>query len=59
MMSWGATTFFFDFDIFSMSPIVRAAPLDRRVATRWPSTVSMRTSDGSTQRGLPLGSRPS
>jgi len=48
-----------DLDIFSMSPIERRAPFDRRVATRWPSIVSMRTSVGSTQRGFPTSSWPS
>ncbi len=42
MMSSGSTTFFLDFDIFSIEPISISAPVDRRLARRWPSTSSIK-----------------
>ena len=49
MMSSGSTTFFFDFDIFSIAPISTGAPVKVSFALRVLPSVSTVTSAGSTK----------
>ncbi len=53
MMSSGSTTFFFDFDIFSMAPMVIGSPVFTWNASRSPPVVSKRISPGGTQAPAP------
>ena len=47
-MSSGSTTFFLDFDIFSIAPISIGAPVSTCAALRTLPSLSIRTSAGNT-----------
>ena len=49
MMSSGSTVFFFDFDIFSIGPIVTSSPVLTSTARRPLPSTSIFTSAGCTQ----------
>ena len=47
-MSSGSTTFFLDFDIFSIAPISIGSPVSTCTARRFSASLSIRTSAGKT-----------